>query len=259
MSKKLRLKKIRNVLIAFFVFILIVGIGYLAWMALFQSKKADTSDSKSSTTRTQDVKIELTESTTDTIQGSGLAIKYPKSWKVTNDGDYDWYVKNNPAAELVAIDPKDKNPDNITITSPDDKVSVIFDNGNRPELDPCYADDSNLTLSKILVDSIAGYNDYVMATTVINEASGNGRYVIGVFKRGSWIDSVKVGDQYCVTGSQGIQFKTTDGNNAVLLVEIMLNDVKTNDATTLDSVNKAIESDNFNIAKHIVQSLYVKK
>lgn len=259
MSKKLKLKKLRSVAIVILVLALLGGLGYIIWQNYIQPKKSDTSDSTYVPLRTEDVKVELTESTTDTIHGSGLAVKYPKDWVKTNAGDYEWYIKTYPESKTADMPAANTNPDNVTLTSPDGKVSVIFDVGNRPTLNKCYADDSNVTIGKIITDTIPGYSDYVFAITVRDYvASGSYFYEIGAYKGGDWTKSVKVGDQYCKVGSQGITFKGTNFDG-VILAEIKLNDVKDNDKTTLDAVNKAIESDNFNIAQQIIQSLYVKK
>jgi hypothetical protein len=238
------------------VLAIVATAGYFIWSYL--SKLGQDALNNSGTSK-NNVSVDLITEVSDKTHGSKLALKYPKEWKLTNEGEFEWMIKKYPEIEVDKSTEATPNPDNATITSPDGKVSVIFDVGNRTAADECDAASSDIVLSKIETESMPNLDDYVFAIKVYGDKSGvYYDYSIGVFKKDSWANSAKVGDQHCITGSMGIPFNGT-AYDAIVIAEIMLNDVENGVATTLDEVNKMINTDNFNIAKQIVQSLYIKK
>lgn len=262
---KIKLSKKHFIGLAAIMVVALGLLGYFVWSNFIQSKSGDQTKNDNSSVNAMsdqyDVKVDLSESTTDTAHGSGLAIKYPKTWKVTNEGYLEWIIKYE--GETIEFEPgfvMPTNPDKITITSPDDKVSVIFDIGAWDTPTTCKPDNEmKLKLAKVETSLIPAYKDYIFATSInYSPEYGVYYYNIGAFKGGEWVNTAKIDDPECTIGLQDISFKGTD-YDSVAILQVKLNDVKDGMKTTLDDVNYATASDNFNIAKQIVKSLYVKK
>lgn len=259
MSKKKNTPRMIRKISIIILVVLAVGVaGFFGWQNFLQPK-TDNSSNNTSGTRTEDVKIDLSKIIYDTTNGSNLAIKYPENWKTTNEGSFAWALKHYKELTLEPGFTIPANPDAWTITSPDDKVSVIFDIGSRDPAEACDATDTNLQLGKINTYDISGYKGYVFTIDVNHNVSGDNYYYdMAVFKSGDWVTGAKIGDQHCVTGIQGIKFTTAEGDIVVATLEVKFNDIEEGKTSTLDDLNKALESDNFSIAKQIVRSLYIK-
>lgn len=257
-KKKNTIKMIRKLSIIILIVAAIGAAGFFGWQ-YFSQLKTDNSSNNTSGARTEDVKVDLSKIIYDTTNGSNLAIKYPENWKTTNEGSFAWALKHYKELVLEPGTTIPANPDAWTITSPDDKVSVIFDINSRDPDEVCDATDTNLQIGKINTYSITNYEGYVFAIDVNYNVSGDNYYYdMAVFKSGDWVTGAKIGDQHCVTGVQGIRFTTTEGDNVVATLEVKFNDIEEGKGSTLDDINTALQSDNFSIAKQIVRSLHIK-
>ena len=186
----------------------------------------------------------LTEIATDSTVGTNLAIKYPKTWSVT---------QSNRKYQSKSIFGFYK----ANITSPDNKITVEFGVSDNAELALGECAATAPTITQLSTDVVTGYPKVRFVSYIMNNKlfSGDGFY-IGLQKNTESVNSVKVGDSNC--GFIGSQIIATDSNSANFTLNIKLNDVVSGSKTLTADVNKVMTTDSFKIAKQIVQSLYVK-
>ena len=204
-------------------------------------KKSESNTSKTSSnkndsdTKDDPSQVALTEiASNQSYTNTGLTIKYPKTWTYTHEAE-------NSRSGL---------PDSISITSPDGTVVVNF-NVHYTQIGG-YCE--NLVISQFETDSIKGYSNAVFLSGVAKYTPNNTYYYYVHAQKTSDASSFKIGGNGC-----GMAYGLLlTNNNIVFGLSMNLKNVQNNKTTTLTEFNKAKETDNYKIAKRIIQSLYVK-
>ena len=219
---------------------LLVALGFIFWQNFMKTKTADN----------QIVKTQLTEVATDSSRGTGLSIRYPASWS------YSRYLSNVPKGSY------DKG-DTYTVTSPDNKVSVVLRIG-------LYGGSAGTgyklpIAEKLDEDTIPSMND----TSFVQYFCGYDDSNYGYYNIGAYSNRLLEDNNICVTANaynQATKGEMVDGSNFGLYnLNIKLNDIEqywgetyATSTFTKELVANSIDSEDFQIAKQIVQSLYVK-
>ena len=244
------------IVIIILVIALLGALGFVFWQNFIQQPNQIAKSNELTEIVAIDPKlIELSEIATDVTTNSGLAIKYPKTWILSNS----------------TIPINHFSRDKTTITSPDGSVTVVYDVeliGGRGGVCKVSEDGQKLTqLVQLDADVITGYPDARFVAYVDhNTLTDVYKYSIGVQGVGGYGDHIKVGDVTDDCDSFGsissspsiVIIKNPDDMlqpNVTLNIE--LNNVQ-NGVSSLTDINNAMKTDNFLIAKRIVQSLYVK-
>lgn len=235
------------ILIIVLVIVILGGLGYVYWLNYMQPKV--TSDTNAAVIVPADVA--LTEVASDQTTESGLAIKYPKSW-----------ASNNTSLT---------GSDNTTITSPDGKVVVNFDvelTNGLGGICAASSDGGKITrLAQLDTSAIGGFSGARFASYVNhNTVDGTYTYFSGAQVVNDANLAVEVGDMTDNCDSFGI------GSDSIVITHKVLSNgywlqpvVKVNlglkditSTSSIDNINNAMKTDDFAIAKRIVQSLYKK-
>ena len=166
--------------------------------------------------------VALTEIASDATNDTKFAIKYPKTWTLAHE--------IAPASDIIGAG--DKN----TITSPDKTTVVelnVFSSSGRGVL--CY-DNEN---AKVTINDKGDISGYPSAGFINYSESTNGDY-IGAYD----INTVK-NNQGCKVYQESRHLLGYTNNTLVTLGATFVGEVDTS-------------SDNYKIAKRIIQSLYKK-
>jgi hypothetical protein len=184
---------------------------------------------------------QLTKIAYDQTRKSGLAVKYPENWVLAHTVD-----------ESDSSSPIDTS----TIISPDGKVTVTLDIGLNGIGGACDPDNTNDLLAFVDTASIPNYSDYSFVSSVIHSVSGGVyHYQVGTTMSDN-ISSLVVGGSVCGLGLGVIS--TANGNGPTAQLSVKFNDIQNDQSTTLDEFKTAITTDDYIIAKQIIQSLYMK-
>lgn len=238
------------VIIIVLVVALLGTLGFVYWQNFVQTKTANTQTNQTNTSNNQTVKAQLTEDVTDSSRGTGLSIKYPASWS------YSRYLSNIPKGSY------DKG-DTYTVTSPDSKVSVVLriglyggsaGTGYKLPITETLGQDTMPDMKEMsFVQYFCGYDD-----------SKYGYYNIGAYG-----NSLVKDDNLCVTANehnQATKGEMVNGSNfSSYNLNIKLNDLDqyfgntyATSTFTKELVTNSMNTEDFQIAKQIVQSLYIK-
>lgn len=235
---------------------LIGTLGFVFWQNFMQPKasspiKADSSKNSNVLTNkpltAAPSEVALTEIASDKTAGSGLALKYPSTWTMTHEN-----YSSNP--DTVAT------PDTSTITSPDGKITIKLRVAISGLGGTCDKDDTSYQFEQIQIDPMPYYPGHNLFTYVTQYSSGSAAgdyyYYVDVLEATAKVLSLKVGDSPCYLGL-GI-FPANGDYTKETQLTLTFNDFDNYKPTTLSNFNKAIATDNFKVAKRIMQSLYVK-
>ncbi len=207
------------------------------------SGNSENSDNNSSNT-TDNVasQTQLTKKiASDQTRGSGLAVKYPDNWVLVHTID--------ASGSSLPIDVS-------TIISPDGKVTVTLEVGLNGIGGACDPDNTNDLLAFIDSASIPNYSDYSFVSSVMHSVLGGVyHYQVGTAMSNN-ISSLVVGGSGCGLGLGVIP--TANGNGPTASLSVKFNDIQNDQSTTLNDFKTAITTDDYMIAKQIVQSLYKK-
>lgn len=241
-------KKGMIIIIIVLVVIAILGaLGFLYWKNFMQPVAANAetnADSGLVATVPVPSEVELTEIAYDQTNGSGLAIKYPKTWTIAHKTS----SKPNINTPFVT--------DTSTITSPDSAIVINFAIGLEAQGGTCNPDDSSITVAQIETAEIPGYSTNRFEAAIINDTlNKNYYYKIGAINADE-AQLLKVGGTSCYLGLGLLD--TKQSNNIASELTLIFPNIQDFKATTLADVNKAMMTDNYQIAKRIIQSLYVK-
>lgn len=239
------------VIITVILAVALVGtLGFVFWQNFMQPKHQTSGNSTgggssktgdSDKPKTDPSQIALSEVASDQNRGTGLAIKYPSTWSVTHES-------NNTESG---------KPESYNILSPDGKVKVFFMIGQDGVGGTCDPSDTTYVVSQAEYEAIpqyskARYIEYVTHST----ADDTYAYFAGTQINNQYTsNSIKAGDQACVLGMPGF-FTPLEGTLGY--ISITFTAITNGTKTTLNEVETAIKTDNYKIAKRIVESLYVK-
>ncbi|MDK2899368.1 MAG: hypothetical protein PWQ10_555 [Patescibacteria group bacterium] len=233
---------------------LIIGLlgllGFVFWQNFIQDKaettmsKQESSDNaKSSSESKEDVsknEVELTEIAADDLTGTNLALKYPASWHITHT-DFE------PIDTVVSK--------SYYISSPDGKVNIKFIVSNAEFGGTCGKEDGDelqyIKTENLSVFSNAKYIEFYSSTG----------YFAGIHQNSNTTGSIEIGESSCNLGLNGTLTPIKNENNIDnmhLLLSIELPDVGYEGALSVEKFKQIITTDNFNTAKRIIKSLYIK-
>lgn len=225
----------------------VVGLlGFVFWQNFVQvkssnSKKIDNSKvtDKADSENNDPSQIALTEIAFDQNGGSGLALKYPKTWK----------LEHSVQDENVGIG------DTNIITSPDQNISVNFYAAMMGVGGTCDPADKSTTIVQITRDAVPNYPGHSFYTYITHNTFQNDSYYLSaeVIEDSQSKKSVKAGDSPCLLGL-GL---FNDANGKPTSVRVRVKSLERLD-DTLKEVQSIIDTTDFAIAKRIVLSLYVK-
>lgn len=242
------------VIIFILVIALLGAVGYVFYDR-FVDKKGDNSDNTTTVTTTSTVpsEVALTEIIADNTGGSNLAIKYPSTWALS-----DYYADNTGV-----------NGTHKKITSPDNKVVVKFSYNLSSQMGGvCYADDNNsdnkvITLAYLDTADIANYQAARFVAYIDNNTK-TGAYT---YEASAQINKEPynlrfVGDT--TESCSSFQYASkliVDIPDSELdeIVSVVIELKNINEDSSFDDIKAEMATDNFQIAKRIVQSLYVKE
>ena len=227
-------------------------LGFVFWQNFMQPKvvvddiKKDDSGTKIDDTKKPVLsEVALTEIASDQTRGSGLSIKYPKTWTMVHKG----------AVDISPLSGSDA--DTSTITSPDGEISVVLVVGLSGIGGTCDPNDTNYRITQIDTGTIVGYPSQSFVSSVTHSISENKYYYrIGTVSTGS-VGELVVGGSNCAW-DLGVISTDYDNNGPVAQLVMPLKNVENGTSTTLTDLNKVTPTDNYKIAKRIMQSLYVK-
>ncbi len=223
------------ILISILIVVVFGALGYIYWANYVQTKTQN-----SIIISNNDIDNDLTEIATDDSVGTGLAVKYPKTWSVSaNNIQYD--------------------DSNIEIISPDGNIAVhLYTSINQSNIFNC-PEGSNYIVTQSNSELMPGYSDAQWTSLVLNDVS-TGLY--GYFSGAIGAQNkINIGDT-CSTAINnttiGVNVKNQkyDDKQGYLFLGIELNNV--NNDSSLDDIDNIMKTDNFTTAKRIVQSLYKK-
>lgn len=239
------------IIIIILVLALLGSLGFVFWQNFMQVKSGTVAIT---TTAVKPSEIALTKIAYDKTTASGLAIKYPKTWVLSNSNGVINGLQN----------------DKTTITSPDGNVSINFDVqiiGGYGGYCAASEDNSEVVeLVKLDTDTIPGYPNARFADYAThNSLTGTYNYFVGAQSITDHLLTIQVGyktamcDPFGLGSSAPIIIDRNDGQSLKpeLKLTVTLPGIQ-NGVSSLSDFNKAIATDNFTIAKRIVQSLYIK-
>lgn len=181
----------------------------------------------------------FTEHVTSRTPGSSYTVYYPSSWKL----------------ELS------ETGDVSTIRNQDGSIEVYiraFDGGIGGT---CGPESDSSQLVQIDAFDMLNYTAGRFAEYVVQEEDGAYNYFAGLQRSNEYIDAVKVGDSginckfaFSTTLDDAYDKYTIHG-----YASISIKSVQGGTKTALDEFNAAINTDDYKIAKQIIQTLYVKK
>ena len=213
---------------------LLGALGFVFWQNFMQPK-----------TVTDLSNVALSEVASDQVFGTNLSVKYPEGWTstVTNSTSKD-------AEDFVQGSYKN------LITSPDGNVEINFEIAAPQVVANCgYV---NSVISSIDKDTIPGYSDiplsFVSSVRQTTIDSGIYDYYVGVAFDSDYL----IGDKACPLFSTMHQIPTAGLEAGMLDLHAEFKNIENDSISTLDSFNNIKSTDNYKIAKRIIQSLYIK-
>lgn len=257
------------IIVVVLLFALVGGLGFVFWQnrantqvntSTTNNKKIDKIDNGLINTDTTEeptatsIATELTKIVADANFKTGLSIKYPDGWVVTSKYDdsyppYNWGLS--------------------TITSPDGKIAVIVEVGNRVGGGEGSPDQEQLM--QFETKEIPNYPNGIFVTAVYCDVNSDVadkdhcRYSVGVRANIETNKSKKVGDLSNIFsssfGDNVMNISSASNGDSLSDVRAMINIkfLPDGEVTNLNEISEAMSNDNYMIAKQIVQSLYVKE
>lgn len=233
---------VQLVIICLLIVALVSGLSYLFWQKYMQpiTKKED-----SSKTNENDKYLStsnLTEIVYDDTLGTNLALKYPKTWGIDHKSN-----DENVGKEFYQI------------SSPDNQISVSFI--ISPLVGECGYDRSNTEIIQIERDNVPKYSDLIFVSYVYEyDNNGNYDYSVGLRQKNDTTSTSKAGDLV----ECSLDFQSRPEIDAIPFdVKIIINKFSSGNTdyekVTPDTFAEVTKTDNYKIAKLIVQSLYIKQ
>lgn len=241
------------IIVIILIIALVGGLSYFVWKNYILS---ELNDLKKDQNNSQTSDFLLNKIATDNSAGSNLAVKYPSSWGLVHEG-----------ATYSGSDTKTiKSPDINKISSPDGKIQVTLSVGGSGIGGTCSMDEgATYEIVKLETDSIPKYTKarFVAYVThykdTLNESY---TYFFGAQRNNESVKSVKVGDSAC--GFMSTEFFNTsssiqaDDKTPLSTLSIKFMDIQNDNDLKLATIEQAMQTDNYKIAKQIVQSLHIK-
>lgn len=238
------------------IFALVGGLSYFVWKRYILS---ELNDLKKDQNNTQTSDLVLDKIARDDSTGSNLTVSYPSSWKLVHEKAV--YVYGNDDIKTI------QSPDVNRISSPDGKFQVVLSVGGDGPSEMCNSDDNTTyKIVKLETDLIPRYTQarFVAYITHYEDSLNNDyTYFFGAQRNDESVRSVKVGDSAC--GFMSTDFFNTSSSVQVgddvpiSTLSIRLTDIHDSSDSQLAMIEQAMQTNNYKIAKKIVQSLYVKK
>lgn len=238
------------IIIVAVIAIIVGALGFVVWQRYSSNsdvpKNANNENVKSERNSSANINnpnetetMELTEVATDQTLGTGISIRYPKNWSL----EHTQYIGDRGSQDFS------------TISSPDGQIKVHLLVGASGE---CQYDRSTTEIVKLESDTMQSYSDVRFVSYVYKHGESY-YYFAGVQKITDKIAEVKVGDKlYCDFDVGGIP--EINGKKFSLdIVATKFENIKDRVVITPDSVENVMATENYKIAKQIVQSLYVKE
>lgn len=188
--------------------------------------------------------IALTEVASDQSASTNLALKYPKSWKMTHESVS--LEKNTIVSEIY------------NIFSPDSKIDIEFIVSNVGGGGTCDKRDGD---GLVYID--AGEIPNFSAARFI-AYYGSDYYSAGIQPNNAETRSFKIGDSGCSMaiatrqGSIGPIANSGNFESVNLRINMKFADVGHDGVSSVEKFKEIIKTDDFKTAKRIIQSLYVK-
>ena len=238
------MKKNQGSALAIAVFVLsiaLVGtIGFIFWQNYIAEPVADVDTNNSQNVDLDDDNdaISLANVVTDQTFDTNLSVRYPSDWAKTTTSN----VKEGMGGETSII------------TSPDGKVRVHFAIGIGGIGGMCPEGES--TISSVDADVIENYPDLRFASIVYDNGDDY-RYYMGIQDNADTVANAVAGDDACAYYLRNLpEFKTLTSSHIELYAEFT--DITNDDSTTKNAFEQIKDTENYNTAKAIIQSLYVK-
>jgi hypothetical protein len=211
-----------HLLIAIILLVVILAtLGFIFWQNFIEPKTNKSAESTAST--------ELTEVASDQTINTGLTVKYPKTWKLSHKA-----ISNEF--------------DTSTITSPDGRISVILNSIITTGLGTdCNSDTTMQVIDKDAIPNLPSLG-FIAYITHSNLSHSYG-YRVGAY----FIQDLKDCNTYY--GSEFIYGEMPKLSTLYIEFNDINNNVDANSLMPSDIYN-AMSTNNYKIAKQIVQSLY---
>lgn len=249
-NKKSQSGSAHAIIVIILVIALLGSLGFIFWQNFVQSKNTpdqnknnqtiNKSTENSAKTNVSN-EIALTESITDNTVGTGLTLKYPSNWLLS---DFKSYNQDGLRSEQY----------NITSPSGDIKIHYLLGNGGVGGTCEKLSGDE---IIQINAEEMPTYPDARFVTYY-----GKDYYAAVVQPNTASVKSVKVGDSGCDFGISGILSPIKNNysiNNVSLSLTIELPKIGYKGASSVEKFKELIKTDDFKTAKSIVESLYVKQ
>lgn len=206
---------------------LVGALGYIYWQNFLQSKKQVVADSKNSSS----VQI-LSKEISETASGENLTLNYPTSWTTTN----------TTLPDATQVD--------INIVSPDNAVTVSMSTHMDGVGGTC-GDEPNYLIKQATAYRLKDYPGFGLHAVIVHDDTNGYHYAARVSEDRS-STKILAGESACNIGI-GV-FMTADG--APAQVSITFNTIDSASKPSLESIQKAMATENFKTAIQIVQSLH---
>ena len=245
------------VIVIIFSLAIIGLLGFVLWQNFTQNNN-DNSNNKASqpssqskpATKTTDDEVALTETAADDLVGTGLAIKYPKTWSMTQDSSSEGSGNTAVVGKVY------------TINSPDSNLSVKFTVSNIGGGGMCDPVDGD-AIVQLDKSAIPGFSK----VQFISYSSNNGTFFAGVENNNEKVNSAKIGDSSCSTATFGGQSGVIENiansrslENVNLLLRISFNKIKYDSSSNASELfRQTLTTENYKTAKRIIESLYIKE
>lgn len=250
MSKKIQEQGSAHLVIIIILSLALLGLLGFVFFQNFMQKNTNLtvtnqiSDQSSSTkTNTSDSEIALTEIAADQIAGTNLAIKYPKTWQITN------------TSNAIPDGPETVYAERYIITSPnnDIKINLLISNGGFGGTceDGDWDDIQYIEKEAVPKISNAEFIEYYFSTG----------YFAGIHQNNKSTSPVKVGDSACKLGLSGSLMpvdNTKNIGNMALHLEMEFPEIGHDGKTSVEKFKEMIKTEDYKTAKRILKSLYVK-
>jgi len=258
------------VIIVILVLALIGALGFAFWQN-YISNDGKVADMAMETQA--DVEVEpMSDVASEDTFGTNFSIKYPKEWK--HDHTFTGYQGDGTAQSYAS--PNDEvNLDENVVTSPSGNLTVKLSATNNTGLGGT-CENNSLSLVSIKRDDIPNYTNAKYVEYIINsksESDSENRYKFyaGVQRNEQDLNSVSTqSNSACSLNYAGLlNFKTysADGGHLPLVtLNITFNKLKAPDNSyeyrsvlSLTDIQAAMSGDEYETAKAIIRSLYVKE
>ena len=233
--------------------IAVIGLlGFVFWQNFMQTKT--TTDTKNNSTHsstsltptvTDPKLVALTELAYDQSEVSGLAFKYPKGWTLVH--------KNAVAGTNQSV----SLPDSNALTSPDGAITINLEVGLEGIGGTCGPSDTTYKLTSFEYQQLSALPQYSLNIFTAHSSETGyvfDQYMVQITNYSQNFQTLKVGDSPC--NAYSIAFQSPNG--LATWFELKFNNIEDSTPNTMDSINAAMKTDNFAIAKRIMLSLYKK-